>query len=111
MVPQPPPARDSNQYWFDPEWRAANLHYRLSRSSFKADILPVANTHLGPGSLAAILGAELEGSEDTIWIHPRPDGSDTIALDENNRWWQLHLDLIRACKGCLRAATSSAART
>jgi hypothetical protein len=98
VVPQPTPAKDWNQYWFDPEWRSAYLHYTLSRSSFKADIFPVANTHLGPGSLAAILGSELSGSEDTIWIHTRPEQSDEILLDENNRWWQLHLDLIRACK-------------
>lgn len=98
IVPPPPPARDLNQYWFDPQWRAANIHYRLSRSSFKGDILPVANTHLGPGSLAAILGSELEGGEDTIWIHERPGGGDDIVLDEANRWWKLHLDLIRACK-------------
>jgi hypothetical protein len=94
----PAPARDLSQLWFDPEWRAADIHYQLSRSSFKADILPVANTHLGPGSLAAILGAELEGGEDTIWIHPRAEQGDTIVLDENNRWWRTHLDLIRACK-------------
>lgn len=98
VVPPPPPARDLAQFWFDPEWRAANLHYLLSRSSFAADIPPVANTHLGPGSLAAILGAELEGADDTIWIHPRPDAENTLVLDEHNRWWQLHLDLVRACK-------------
>lgn len=97
-VPRPAPASDLQQFWFDPEWRAANLHYQLSRSSFKADILPVANTHLGPGSLAAILGAELEGGEDTIWIRPRAEHSDAIILDHDNRWWQLHLDLIKACK-------------
>jgi hypothetical protein len=97
-VPRPAPARDRQQYWFDPEWRAANIHYRLAHSSFKADILPVANTHLGPGSLAAILGAELEGAEDTIWIHPQAGDGDAVALDEGNRWWRLHLDLIKACK-------------
>ncbi len=97
-VPCPPPARDLHHYWFDPEWRGDNIHYRLSRSSFKADILAVANTHLGPGSLAAILGAELEGGPDTIWIHPRATPADPIRLDEDNRWWRLHLDLIRACK-------------
>jgi hypothetical protein len=97
-VPAPPAARDLNQAWFDPEWRAADLHARLSRSSLKADIPPVANTHLGPGSLAAILGASLEGGPDTIWIHPRPGDSLEIRLDESNPWWRLHLDLIRACK-------------
>jgi hypothetical protein len=97
-VPRPVPAKDWDQFWFDPEWRAANLNYNLSYSSFKADIPPVANTHLGPGSLAAILGSNLEGNEDTIWIHQRPEQSDEIKLDENNRWWQLHLNLVRTCK-------------
>jgi hypothetical protein len=92
------PAEDWNQFWFDPEWRAQNIHYQLSRSSFKADILPVANTHLGPGSLSAIIGASLEGAGDTIWIKPNPDAGDHIELDEGNPWWKLHLDLLRACK-------------
>lgn len=98
VVPAPPPARDLQQMWFDPEWRAADIHYRLSRSSLKADIPPVANTHLGPGSLAAVLGASLEGGPDTIWIHPRPGDSEVIALDEANPWWRTHLDLVRACR-------------
>ncbi|HJX70515.1 MAG TPA: hypothetical protein VJ346_01140 [Bacteroidales bacterium] len=97
-VTPPLPPKDINQYWFDPDWRAAYLHYRLSKSSFKADILPVANTHLGPGSLSAILGAELEGGEDTIWIKHREDFGDEIVFDEKNKWWQLHLDLLKACK-------------
>ncbi|MBN1187780.1 MAG: hypothetical protein JXB49_36240 [Bacteroidales bacterium] len=94
----PPPAKDLTQYWFDPEWRADNLHYQLSRSSFKADILPVANTHLGPGSLASILGSPLEGGEDTIWIKHAENFNDEIVFDKNNTWWKLHLDLVKACK-------------
>ena len=110
-APRPAPAKDMQHYWFDPEWRAANLHYRLAHSSFKADILPVASTHLGPGSLAAILGAELEGREDTIWIHKQAGVGNAIVFDENNRWWQLHLDLLRACKRQPRVAISSAVLT
>jgi len=97
-VTAPEKAKDSGQFWFDPEWRAQNLHYQLSRSSFKADILPVANTHLGPGSLAAYLGAELEGGEDTIWIKHNPEFNGEIELEEINKWWQLHLNLLRECK-------------
>ena len=86
-VPAPKPYRDLNQRWFDPEWRAEYLDWYVAHSSLMADILPVANTQLGPGSLAAILGGVFEGGEDTIWIHPRPvvDGSsaDEIVFDPN----------------------------
>ncbi len=96
-VPAPPPARSLDQRWFDPEWRAADLHYRLARSELRADILAVANTQLGPGSLAAVLGAELAGAEDTIWIHAKaPDAP--VVLNESNPWLRLHLDLVSACR-------------
>jgi len=93
-----PPAKDMNQFWFDPEWRSDYLNYRMSRYSYKADILPVANTQLGPGSLAAILGANLEGREDTIWIREDAGFDGNISLDKNNKWYRLHLDLLKACK-------------
>ncbi len=97
-VPEPASAKDLDQLWFDPEWRSDYLNYQMSRNSYKADILPVANTQLGPGSLGAILGAELEGRSDTIWIREQHDFSREIVFDENNKWWQLHLDLLRKCK-------------
>lgn len=97
-VDSPLPVTDWNDYWFNPKRRAGKIHYDLAHSSFKADILPVANTQLGPGSLSAIFGANLEGAEDTIWIKPVPDFGDDIVLDEQNRWWQVHLDLLRECK-------------
>jgi len=97
-IPAPPPAKDINQCWFDPEWRSDYLNYRMSRYSYQADILPVANTQLGPGSLAAILGASLEGRDDTIWIREEAGFDGNIRLDKNNRWYRLHLDLLKACK-------------
>lgn len=98
LVAPPPPHKDLNQFYFDPEWRSQYLHYQLSKSSFLADIPPVANTHLGPGSLSAILGAELDAGEDTIWIRHRKDIGDEIKIDPNNKWLNLHLDLLKACK-------------
>ena len=98
LIIPPPPAKDLNQFWFDPQWRSRYIHYQLSKSSFKADIIPVANTHLGPGSLAAIIGAELEGGQDTIWIKHKEDFGDEIIFDEENKWWQVHLELLKSCK-------------
>lgn len=66
-IPAPSPAKDLNQKWFDPQWRAEYLDWYVAHSSLKADILPVANTQLGPGSLAAILGGVFEGGEDILF--------------------------------------------
>lgn len=97
-VPMPPEPKDLNQRWFDPQWRAEYLDWYVAHSSLKADMLPVANTQLGPGSLAAILGGVFEGDEDTIWIHPNPDYTDDIRFDENHPNWLLHKELLKACK-------------
>jgi corrinoid protein of di/trimethylamine methyltransferase len=97
-IPAPAAPRDLNQKWFDPQWRADYLDWYVAHSSLKADILPVANTQLGPGSLASILGGVVEGGEDTIWIHPNPNFSDDIVFDENNPNWILHKELLKACK-------------
>ena len=97
-VPEPKPYKDLNQRWFDPEWRAEYLDWYVAHSSLMADMLPVANTQLGPGSLAAILGGVFEGGEDTIWIHPDPNYTDDIKFDPQHPNWLLHKDLLRACK-------------
>ena len=59
-ITPPELAKDLSQKWFDPQWRAEYLDWYVAHSSLKADILPVANTQLGPGSLAAILGRSEE---------------------------------------------------
>ena len=97
-VPQPKPYKDLNQRWFDPAWRAEYLDWYVAHSCLKADILPVANTQLGPGSLAAILGGVFEGGEDTIWIHPNPQFTDDIVFNPQHPNWLLHKELLTACK-------------
>ena len=70
-VPAPAPPKDLNQKWFDPEWRAAYLDWYVAHSSLLADMLPVANTQLGPGSLAAILGDVKRKRKGIImWVCP-----------------------------------------
>ena len=97
-ITPPALAKDLSQKWFDPQWRAEYLDWYGAHSSLKADILPVANTQLGPGSLAAILGGVFEGGEDTIWIHPNPDFTDEIVFNPEHPNWILHKELLKACK-------------
>ncbi|MGN1376642.1 MAG: homocysteine S-methyltransferase family protein [Prevotella sp.] len=97
-IPEPKAPKDLNQKWFDPEWRAQYLDWYVAHSSLKADMLPVANTQLGPGSLAAILGGVFEGGEDTIWIHPDPKYTDDIVFNPEHPNYLLHKQLLKACK-------------
>ena len=97
-IPMPAPPKDLNQRWFDPQWRAEYLDWYVAHSSLMADMLPVANTQLGPGSLAAILGGVFEGGEDTIWIHPNPNYTDEITFDPQHPNYLLHKELLKACK-------------
>ena len=97
-IPMPPAPKDLNQKWFDPQWRADYLDWYVSHSSLMADMLPVANTQLGPGSLAAILGGVFEGGEDTVWIHPDPNYTDDIVFNPNHPNYLLHKELLKACK-------------
>ena len=97
-IPMPPAPKDLNQKWFDPQWRAEYLDWYVAHSSLMADMLPVANTQLGPGSLAAILGGVFEGGEDTIWIHPDPNYKDDIVFNPNHPNYLLHKELLKACK-------------
>ena len=97
-IPAPTPYKDLNQRWFDPQWRAEYLDWYVAHSSLMADMLPVANTQLGPGSLAAILGGVFEGGEDTIWIHPNPNYTDDIVFNPQHPNYLLHKELLKACK-------------
>ena len=97
-IPAPPAPHNLDQQWFDPEWRADYLDWYVAHSCLKADILPVANTQLGPGSLAAILGGVFEGGEDTIWIHPDPHYTDDIHFNPEHPNYLLHKALLKACK-------------
>ncbi len=96
-LPGAPQTHDLNQRWFDPEWRAEFLDWYIGHSCLKADMLPVANTQLGPGSMAAILGSVFEGGEDTIWIHPDPNYTDDFKFDPLHPNFKLHKDLLKAC--------------
>ena len=96
-LPGAPTTSDLQQRWFDPQWRAEFLDWYVGHSSFMADMLPVANTQLGPGSMAAILGSVFEGGEDTIWIHPDPNYTDDFRFDPNHPNLLLHKELLRAC--------------
>jgi len=89
-------------------FRAAENHYRLARSIFPLDVLPSANTDLGPGSLALFLGAKPGFAEDTVWYHPciqeelEPEKLPPLRFDPDHPWWRTTEEIIRRCADLAR---------
>jgi hypothetical protein len=86
----------------DAGFRAAQNHHRLSRSLFPADVLPLATTDIGPGSLALLCGAEPEFAEETVWFHSsmgdaQPEAWPPLRFDPGNAWWRITESVVSEC--------------
>ena len=99
---QPPPPVSVEAGYTDVAQLVRRNHYRLSHGYFGADILPVADTDIGPGSLALLLGSEPGFAPNTVWYepafrdHPNPEELPPLRFDPRNRWWQVHEQTFRA---------------
>lgn len=101
----PGPASSIADGFIDAQARALRSHAALASQDFPADILPIAGTDIGPGSLALLLGSEPGFAPDTVWFEPcmaddlEPEKRPPLRFDPENRWWQIHEATIRACAG------------
>ncbi|MBN1553792.1 MAG: hypothetical protein JXA11_03540 [Phycisphaerae bacterium] len=88
-----PPSREAG--YLDVENRVRRNHYKLSRDWFPAETLPLANTMMGPGSLALFLGSEPGFAESTVWFKPclqdveKPEELPPLKFNPESRWWKL----------------------
>jgi hypothetical protein len=107
-VPAPVTPASIDERYCDSAYRAAENHHRLSRSVFSADVLPMATTDLGPGSLALYCGSRPAFSEDTVWFHPcmatdeRPEERPPFRLDPEGQWWRITTDILTRCAALAR---------
>ena len=93
-VADPGDAPDIAYFYTQPEWRARWNHHRLAHQIFPAEVLPVANTDIGPGSLARYMGGEAVLADDTVWYKPiidpdEPEGGPPLRFDPDSPWWQI----------------------
>lgn len=97
--PVPASIRDS---YVDAGLRARRNHYALAHRAFPADVLPISNTDIGPGSLALFLGSEPGFSRETVWFEPsihdcsKPEDLPPFRFDDSNPWWQVTEAILRA---------------
>ncbi len=109
MAPPASPA-DPRESYLNVPLRARRAHYQLSISEFPLDVLPVADTDMGPGSLALFLGCEPGFSPETVWFEPcwmnvqDPESLPPLVFNEQNSWWKLTEQTVRTCaemgRGC-----------
>lgn len=98
--PGEPP--DVTHFYTQPTWKARWNHHRLAHLRFPGDAMPIANTDIGPGSLALYLGGEAELAWDTVWYLPMidpddPEGHPPLRFDPDSRWWQIQEATLLAC--------------
>lgn len=97
------PAASREEFHTDALRRARYNHWSLSVQAFPADVLPVSETEIGPGSMALLLGSEPGFSETTVWYHPcmkdepEPERLPPLRFDPGNKWWKVHEATLRAC--------------
>ncbi len=98
------PSGDSGQQYADVEWRARHDYAVLGKGCFGADILPLASSDIGPGSLALALGCEPGFSPETVWFEPAfrdvPDVRELppLRFTPEAQWWQVHERQLRRHK-------------
>ena len=97
-----PPHEWPRLQYEDVEGRAAKMWQHYSRMDYGLDIVPIADTNIGPGSLALALGCVPGFSPETVWFDPAwKDVADVrdippIRFNPQARWWQVHEEQIRA---------------
>jgi hypothetical protein len=83
--------------YIDVPWRTRRNLSWLARSPNFGDTLPIADTNIGPGSLALFIGSSPNFTESTVWYDPRPEEPEAypkLRFDPANRWWKVHEDLL-----------------
>ncbi len=106
-VADPGEAPDIAYFYTQPEWKARWNHHRLAHQTYPAEVLPVANTDIGPGSLALYMGGEAVLADDTVWYKPMIDpgtmraqklvGSPPLRFDPESTWWKIQEATLSAC--------------
>ena len=101
-VPAPPAKHTVEDDLTTPELRAHLEHYALVQRTYPADIMPLASSDIGPGSLALYVGGEPGFSNETVWFEPiwknieNPEELPPIKFDPNNKWWKITEGTLKA---------------
>ena len=94
------PPVGSDVFYTNVDQRVHRNHYALANQNFPADIIPIAHTMIGPGSLALYLGSEPEFREESVWFNTtlsdlsKPEEGPRICFNPENKWWKIHEETL-----------------
>ena len=88
---------DIEERYTNAEYISAGYYNYFRKAEFLGDAFPHLGLNLGAGSFALYLGCQPVFRPDTVWFSKCVDDWHTYNLkyDENNKWWKLHLDMIK----------------
>jgi len=90
-----PVPKDPEKMWLDPELRFRAAEYQIANTFYGGEAFPCYDPHLGPGNLAAFIGAKPFFSETDAWFTASMDDIHIpISFDENNEWFKKQMELI-----------------
>ncbi|MCX8052199.1 MAG: uroporphyrinogen decarboxylase family protein [Armatimonadetes bacterium] len=84
--------------FLDADLRIAMFESHMARTYYGGDAFPYLDTHIGPGTMSLYLGSIPTFAPDTVWYNPCIDDittADVPKFDENNRFWQATLELMK----------------
>ena len=96
----PKPNRLEDKY-LNAEYLLSVQKENLQNCVYLGDSYASLSADLGPGSLALYLGSQPIFAENTVWYEPSIlslEKAPNLRYNPENRWWKLHMDLIRRLK-------------
>lgn len=85
--------------WTDLDYVVESQGERIRCTYYGGEAFPLFHANLGPDIFAGFLGAPVHFAPDTSWADPTIMDWETrpkLALDPDNRWWRLMIDLLAA---------------
>jgi hypothetical protein len=87
------------RWWTDIEFVVDRTARQIEATFWGGEAFPLFRPNIGPDAFAAFLGAPLRLLETTTWVEHTIEEwrqAPELRIDEDNRWWRLQLDLLRA---------------
>ena len=99
IAPEDRHPRDLREKWLSTAYRHSHALYQFANTYFGAEAIPNFQINLGPGVVAAFMGADYELHDITVWFGQQKhllskwDDIDKIKFNENSELWKIAIEM------------------